>query len=226
MRIPSAERDTDRALALLSGGIDSPVAAWMLMRSGIHTDMIHFHSYPFSCSAAIEKAKELSSMLLPLQGGGTLFLVPFLELQERVLKNTEPRLRIVLYKRAMLRIAELIAISKGVSLLATGDSLGQVSSQTLHNISAVEGAVKLPVMRPLIGFDKTEIIDIAKSIGTFSISIRPHEDCCTLFSSGRPSTRSEHAELRGVEEKLNLDALMHEVAERCESVFYPAPGIK
>jgi len=211
-----------RAVVLLSGGIDSPVAAWMAMRSGWHIDMVHFHSYPFSCSNAIQKAKELSALLLPLQGGGRLYLMPFLEIQEELFHNTENRLRIVLYRRAMARIAEMLASSSGASSIITGDSLGQVSSQTLKNIVAVDTAVRMPVLRPLLGFDKVEIINIARQIGTYDISIRPHEDCCTLFAIGRPSTRADLNALIKEEEKVPLEELMKRSVAQTEIIDYGA----
>lgn len=216
-----------RAVCLLSGGIDSPVAAWMTMRSGVNVDMVHFHSYPFSCSAAIEKARELAAVLLPLQGGGSLHLVPFLAIQESIFRNSPNSLRIVLYRRAMARIAEKIASECSASFIVTGDSLGQVSSQTLSNISTVEQSVEMPVLRPLIGFDKTEIVDIAKSIGTFDISIRPHEDCCTLFSIGSPATRTEAAKIVAEEGKFDIDSLVDASVRDRETIRYgpePLPG--
>lgn len=196
------------AVCLLSGGIDSPVATWLSMRSGLHVDLVHFHSYPFSCTSAIQKARELASVLLPLQGGGNLHLVPFLDIQESIFRNTRNNLRIVMYRRAMAKIAERIAVDCGASFLVTGDSLGQVSSQTLSNLSTVEESVTMPLLRPLIGFDKTEIVDIGKSIGTFEISIRPHEDCCTLFSVGKPATHTEVSKVVAEEKKFDLPSMI------------------
>ncbi len=206
------------AVCLISGGIDSPVAAWLTMRSGIKLDLVHFHSYPFSCSSAIQKARELSERLLPLQGGGNLYLVPFLDLQEAVFRNTPNSLRIVLYRRAMARIAERIAQKNGASFLVTGDSLGQVSSQTLQNLATVDQAVKAPILRPLIGFDKTEIISVAKNIGTFEISIRQHEDCCTLFSLGNPATRTTAGQVEIQEGKVEMQSLIDHCVSGAEIV--------
>ncbi len=210
------------AVCLLSGGIDSPVATWMSMRSGLRVELVHFHSYPFSCSSAIEKARELAAVLLPLQGGGRLHLVPFLDIQESIFRNTANNLRIVMYRRAMAMIAEKIAEESGASFIVTGDSLGQVSSQTLSNISTVEQSVSMPLLRPLIGFDKTEIIDIAKAIGTFEISIRPHEDCCTLFSIGNPSTHTEVGKVEAEEGKFDLPSLVEAAVGGREVVSYSA----
>ncbi|MEM3852062.1 MAG: hypothetical protein QXP70_03580 [Methanomassiliicoccales archaeon] len=214
---PNVER---KALALLSGGIDSPVALWSAMRGGWHVDAIHFHSYPFSCSNAIQKAKELSGLLLPMQGGGTLYLAPFLDIQETMLKNTNPRLRVVLYRRMMARIAQFIALREGASLLITGDSLGQVSSQTLTNLANVDAAVEMPLIRPLIGLDKSEIVRIARSIGTYPISIRPHEDCCTLFTTGRPSTTPPLTWIESEESKLDVDQLVLNSVEHIEKFYF------
>lgn len=200
--------DSPRAVCLLSGGIDSPVAAWLSMRSGLRVELVHFHSYPFSCTSAIQKARELASLLLPLQGGGNLHLVPFLDIQESIFRNTVNSLRIVMYRRAMARIAQKIAEDCGASFIVTGDSLGQVSSQTLSNLSTVEESVTMPLLRPLIGFDKTEIVDIGKSIGTFDISIRPHEDCCTLFAVGKPATHTEAEKVGAEERKFDMPSLI------------------
>lgn len=212
------QQDAGTAAGLISGGIDSPVAAWLTMRSGIRLDLVHFHSYPFSCTSAIQKAKELSAKLLPLQGGGRLHLVPFLDLQEAVFRNTPNSLRIVIYRRAMARIAERIASVLGASFLVTGDSLGQVSSQTLQNLATVDQAVKMPILRPLIGFDKTEIIGAAKEIGTYEISIRPHEDCCTLFSLGNPATRTTAKQVEVQEGKMDMQTLIDRCTEAAETV--------
>lgn len=212
-----------RAVCLLSGGIDSPVATWMSMRSGLSVDVVHFHSYPFSCSSAIQKARDLSSILLPAQGGGNLHLVPFLDIQESIFRNTRNSLRIVMYRRAMARIAGEIARECGASFIVTGDSLGQVSSQTLSNIATVEQSTALPIIRPLIGFDKTEIVDIAKSIGTFEVSIRPHEDCCTLFSVGNPATSTESSKVQVEESKFDLPALVNAAVAGREIVHF-GPG--
>ncbi len=224
-RQPATRPDGPAAACLLSGGIDSPVAAWMSMRSGLRVELVHFHSYPFSCSSAIEKARELAGILLPLQGGGRLHLVPFLDIQEHIFRNTSNNLRIVMYRRAMARISEKIALESGASFIVTGDSLGQVSSQTLSNISTVEQAVSLPVLRPLIGFDKTEIIDIAKEIGTFEVSIRPHEDCCTLFAVGNPSTHTEVKRVEAEESKFDLPSLIDTSVRRRETVSYNSSGL-
>lgn len=217
--------DVTAAVCLLSGGIDSPVAAWMSMRSGLRVELVHFHSYPFSCSSAIEKARELAGKLLPFQGGGRLHLVPFLDIQENIFRNTSNSLRIVMYRRAMARISEKIALESGASFIVTGDSLGQVSSQTLSNISTVEQSVSLPVLRPLIGFDKTEIIDIAKEIGTFEISIRPHEDCCTLFAVGNPSTHTEVKKVEAEECKFDLPSLIDASVKKREVITYNSSGL-
>jgi thiamine biosynthesis protein ThiI len=207
--------DGSRGMALISGGIDSPVASWMMMRSGKGLDYVHFHSYPFSCAASIAKAKDLF-LTVSKKGQGHLYMVPFLPLQEAVLKNIPNRLRIVVYRRAMAMIAERIAAANGASFLVTGDSLGQVSSQTLQNLATVDQAVSMPILRPLIGFDKTEIIEIAKSIGTYDISIRPHEDCCTLFSSGNPATRTSPRQIEMEEKRIGIEDLIRECSGKAE----------
>ncbi len=204
-----------RGMALISGGIDSPVASWIMLRSGKTLDFVHFHSYPFSCSASIEKAKDLF-LSIGKKGQCRLYMVPFLPLQEAVLRNIPNRLRIVVYRRAMAMIAERIASANGSSFLVTGDSLGQVSSQTLQNLATVDQAVSMPIIRPLIGFDKTEIIEIAKSIGTYDISIRPHEDCCTLFSSGNPATKTSPGQVEAEEKRMGIEKLVEECLGKAE----------
>ncbi len=179
-----------KVAVLLSGGIDSPVAAWKVMRRGCQTVFVHFHSYPYVGRGSIDKAERLARLLGDYQGPANLYLVPLADAQRAITDKAEPALRVVLYRRMMLRIAELAARSEKALGLVTGDSIGQVASQTLENLAAVSAATALPIYRPLAGDNKEEVIDLAKKIGTFNVSIEPHDDCCSLFQPPRPATRA------------------------------------
>lgn len=179
-----------RVMVMLSGGIDSPVAALRLMRRGAAVEGIHFHSYPITSRASLDKVKDLSAAISRGQGGMKVSMIPFADIQRACVKSAPPGLRVVLYRRSMFRIAEALAKEEGILALATGESLGQVASQTIENIAAVSEAVRLPILRPLIGTNKEEIMAEARVYGTFDISIRPHEDCCTLFLPEHPETRA------------------------------------
>src|ERR1041385_5461854 len=185
-----------KVLCLISGGIDSPAAAERMMRRGASVDFLHFHSFPHTTSASIEKTKETVEALLLYRGGARLTLVPFADLQRRIVASCPSPYRILLYRRFMMRAGEAIARRDGALALVTGDSLGQVASQTLENMAAIEDAGTLPVLRPLIGMDKLEIVREAERIGTFSISIKPHDDCCGFLMPRNPATRATAEELR------------------------------
>jgi len=199
-----------RALALLSGGIDSPVAAWMVMKRGVKLDFVHFHSVPRTDPASLEKVEELVRVLDRYQGPARLALVPLLPIQEKILARCPTELRVLLYRRFMLRLAEKVARRWRCRGLVTGESLGQVASQTLENLSAVEAVTQMPVLRPLVGMDKLEIVERARRIGTFEISIRPHLDCCSLHVPEHPATRSDHRELSAAEVELDVDGMVRE----------------
>jgi thiamine biosynthesis protein ThiI len=175
--------------ALLSGGIDSPVAAWRMMKRGCRVLFVHFHSTPYLPPTSQAKARELVRRLTEWQYESRLFLVPFGEIQREVVLAVPPPARVVVYRRLMVRIAEAIARQHGALALVTGESLGQVASQTLENISRVDEVATIPVLRPLIGMDKLEITAEARRLGTFDISIEPDADCCTLFVPPHPATR-------------------------------------
>lgn len=193
---------------LLSGGIDSPVAAHRIMKRGAPVVGIHFHSYPFTSHASIDKVKEIGSVLARYGGMRKLYLVSLGEAQKEVVRVAQEKYRVLLYRRLMLRIAEVFAKQEGAQALVTGESLGQVASQTLENMRAVEAAATLPVFRPLIGYDKEEIIAEARRIGTFGISILPDADCCTLFMPKNPATRARIEDLDAEERKLPLKRLI------------------
>lgn len=197
-----------KVVCLLSGGIDSPVAAYRLMKRGCSVIFVHFHSYPYQSKISQEKAGDIVDVLSYFQNSSRMYLIPFGDIQQEIVLNAPAKYRVVLYRRMMMRIAQAIAFKEKALALVTGDSLGQVASQTLENMSTIEDAVKLPVFRPLIGMDKIEIIDKAKAIGTYDISIIPDQDCCQLFIPKNPATRTGISEIEKVEQGLDIDKLI------------------
>jgi thiamine biosynthesis protein ThiI len=197
-----------RALCMISGGIDSPVAAFRMMKRGMQLDFVHFHSMPRTDPASLDKVRELVAVLNRYQGPSRLAMVPLLEIQNRVVAHCPAELRVLLYRRFMLRIAERIARRFDNQALVTGESLGQVSSQTIENLAAVEAVVSLPILRPLIGFDKQEIIRSARRLGSYEISIEPHTDCCSYLLPLSPATRSSARELGEAESGLDIETLV------------------
>lgn len=195
-------------LVLLSGGIDSPVAAFRMMKRGCRVTFIHFHSAPFTSPQSLDKALELAEILSEYQSGGNLIEIPFGEIQRTLISKTPEEYRVILYRRMMLRIAEKMAAEFGCLGLVTGESLSQVASQTLSNLATIEAVVGIPIFRPLIGMDKTEIIEDARKIGTFELSTQPHEDCCSFMIPKHPKTRSNPDELATIEKNLEIDALV------------------
>ncbi|MBI4588453.1 MAG: tRNA 4-thiouridine(8) synthase ThiI [Candidatus Rokubacteria bacterium] len=195
-------------VSLLSGGIDSPVAAWRMMKRGCRVEFVHFHSVPYLPPTSQQKARALVGQLTQWQFFSRLCLVPFGEIQREVVLAVPPPARVVVYRRLMVRIAEALAGASGAQALVTGESLGQVASQTLQNLARIDEAAALPILRPLIGMDKLEITAQARALGTFEISIEPDQDCCTLFVPKHPATRMTPDELRGLEERLDLPALV------------------
>ena len=194
--------------ALLSGGIDSPVAAWRMMKRGCRVVFVHFHSVPYLPPTSQEKARALVERLTAWQYDSTLLLVPFGEIQREVVLTVPPAARVVIYRRLMVRIAEALARKHGAVALTTGESLGQVASQTLSNIARIDEAATMPILRPLIGMDKLEITEAARELGTFEISIEPDADCCTLFVPKHPATRMSEHEVGAVEARLEIPRLV------------------
>jgi thiamine biosynthesis protein ThiI len=201
-----------RALVLMSGGIDSPVAAYRMMRRGLRVDFLHFSGMPFTGPESIYKAYALVRELDKYQGGSRLFVVPFGKAQQQIKSSGADRLQIVAQRRLMLKTAEVVAHNLGGAALITGDSLGQVSSQTLQNITALDDAVELPIMRPLIGMDKIEIMAEARGIHTLAISELPDEDCCTVLTPRRAETRAKIDDLRQIEKRLDAGEMAEQLA--------------
>ncbi len=211
------------AVALLSGGIDSPVAAYRMMRRGLRLSFVHFHSYPLLTRASRDKACELAAMLARYQAHATLMLVPFAHAQRQIVAHVERPLRVVLYRRFMMRIAERLASGVGATALVTGESLGQVASQTLANITIIEQAASLPILRPLIGMDKNEIVEQARELETFEISILPDQDCCTLFVPRNPATRARAFQVEAAEGRLDSARMVEEACARVERLEFHFP---
>ncbi len=208
-----------KAIAMLSGGIDSPVSTFMAMNRGLHITAAHFHSVPKTSPQSIEKVKMLVKKLTDYQGEIKLLLIPVLEIQEAIAKHTDSRLRLILLRRIMLKIGEKIADNERAKALVTGDSLGQVASQTLENMKATEAATDMLVIRPLVALDKKYIIEKANEIGTYEISILPHDDACALFTPKSPETK---AQLKYVEEqcrKLDVEELITNAINKMEFVI-------
>ncbi len=205
-----------RVACLLSGGIDSPVAAWRMMKRGCDVTFVHFHSYPILSRASQEKAQQLAGMLTRYQQRSRLYLVPFGEIQQQVVLTVPGPMRVVVYRRLMLRIAERIARLRRCQALVTGDVVGQVASQTLENIAVIGQVATLPIFRPLIGMDKDEIMDEARRLGTYPVSIIPDQDCCTLFTPRNPQTKARLHEIERAESALDIDALVTQARDGLE----------
>ena len=212
-----------RVTCLLSGGIDSPVAAWRMLRRGCRVQFVHFHSYPILSRASQEKARELARSLARFQFDSKIFMVPFGEIQQRVVLAVAPPLRVVIYRRLMMRIAERIATANRSQALVTGEVVGQVASQTLENMAAIGSVVSLPVLRPLVGMDKDEITLQAQRLGTYPISIIPDQDCCTLFTPKHPATKARPYEVERAESGLPVDEIVAQAAAAAEVEHYRFP---
>lgn len=210
--------------ALLSGGIDSPVAAWRLMKRGCRVVFVHFHSVPYLPDLSRGKARELAARLTQWQYHSRLFMVPFGEIQREVVLAVPPPARVVIYRRLMVRIAERLARHAGAQALVTGESLGQVASQTLSNLTRIDEVAGMPILRPLIGMDKLEITDQAHALGTFEISIEPDADCCTLFTPRHPVTRIDAEQVAAVEARLDLARLVAQGAEAAQQETFEFPA--
>lgn len=203
-------------IVMLSGGIDSPVAAYYAMKRGMRVIYVHFHSVPLVSEASVEKVRDTVAILKKYQPRSKLYLMKFAAIQQQILVDCYEKLRVVLYRRYMMKIAEKVAALENAKAIYTGEALGQVASQTIENITVVEESVKLPIMRPLIGFDKLEIISKAQEIGTYEISILPHEDCCTLYVPKHPATKARLIDIQKNEASLDSDVLIEESLKTAE----------
>jgi len=208
-----------KALLLLSGGIDSPVAGWHMLKRGVSLEAVHFHSFPFTSEQSLEKVKTLCRLLSCWQGAPVkLHVVHFTEIQKAIRQNCDEEYGITLMRRMMFRLAERVAEQRRALALITGESVGQVASQTLESIAAINDVVGIPVLRPLIGLDKAEIVKIAQRIGSFATSILPYEDCCTIFLPAHPKIRPRIMEARQLEQVLEVEALLAEAITKTETL--------
>ena len=207
-----------RALSLLSGGIDSPVASWMMAKRGVALEMVHFYSYPYTSPEAREKVLELAKLLTPWCGRLTVHVVPFTHIQEELRRSCPEDYFTLLMRRFMMRIAEGVARRTGCRAVVTGESLGQVASQTMDAMAVTGAVTALPIFRPLVGMDKEEAVRITRKIGTFETSILPYEDCCTVFTPRHPRTRPRLEDVEAIEEPLDVEGLVKEALEGIERV--------
>ncbi len=206
----------ERAVSLLSSGIDSPVASYKIMKRGVKLTYVHFHSQPYTNRNSQRNTEDLVRLLTRHQYVSDLYLVPFVEIQRHIMTRAPASYRVILYRRAMLRIAEAIAQKVDAHALVTGENVGQVASQTLSNIRAIEEVTPLPILRPLSGDNKEEIINEARRIGTYQISIEPYEDCCSVFVPKHPETRANLEKVREIESTLDLAPLIIQTLEQTE----------
>jgi|TARA_B000000460_G_scaffold200045_1_gene146659 thiamine biosynthesis protein ThiI len=213
-----------RVLCLQSGGIDSPVAAYRMMKRGCRVQFIHFHSYPILSKASQDKVREIVMLLTKHQLHSRLFMVAFGDIQRQVVLRVPPPLRVVVYRRLMLRIADHFARQQKAKALVTGEALGQVASQTLDNISTINAVTNLPIFRPLIGLDKEEITVEARKIETYPISIIPDQDCCQLFIPKHPSTKAKLQAVQEAESGLPVDDLVHQAVSEVVREDMTFPG--
>jgi thiamine biosynthesis protein ThiI len=212
-----------KVAVMLSGGIDSPVAAWQMMKRGCQAMFVHFHSYPLVDRTSMEKAVDLVEHLNRHQYQSNLFLAPLGEIQKQIILSCPPSYRVVLYRRFMVRITEVLARRNRAKAIITGESCGQVASQTLENIAVVDQSAGMPILRPLIGHNKEEIVDMALNIGTFSTSILPDQDCCTLFVPKHPETKADLDTVLRLEEALAVEELVQEAVKSTERRHFASP---
>lgn len=213
-----------RVLVLLSGGIDSPVAAYLALKRGVTAHFIHFHSHPWVGDASIRKTEEIVALLNRHQGPARLAVAPFGQCQQEIVTSCPEALRVVLYRRMMVRVSERMARRWRCQALVTGESLNQVASQTLPNLAAIDRIARLPILRPLISLDKQEIVDLAERIGTYELSILPHADCCSFLQPRHPTTGVSAAACAAAENALDVERWAQEVQRRAEILHLdPAP---
>ena len=207
-----------KGMSLLSGGIDSPVATWMMAKRGMMIEAVHFHSFPYTSQRAREKVEELAALVATYCCRFRMHVINLLPIQEQIVQNCPEEETTILVRRFMMRIAEELAAGNGCNMLITGENLGQVASQTAEALVVTDASVKMPVMRPLIGLDKTDIMDLAKDIGTYDKSIEPYEDCCTVFLPKHPATKPKLERILASESKLDCEGLIREAIEKEEIV--------
>ena len=206
------------AVTLLSGGIDSPVSSYMIAKRGVHLIPVHFFSFPYTSQQAKEKVIELAQIITAYCGKMTMEIVPFTHIQEEIRDKCPEEYFTLIMRRFMMRIAQRIALDNNARAIVTGENLGQVASQTMEAMASTQAVLQLPVLQPLIGMDKEEIVRLARKIGTFETSILPYEDCCTVFTPRHPRTRPKLREVEAAESALDVDALAEEAVKGIEKV--------
>ena len=207
-----------RAVSLLSGGIDSPVAYWMIAKRGVALEMVHFFSYPYTSNEAKEKVLDLARLLAPWCGRLTVHVVPFTAIQEELRRSVPQELFTLVMRRFMMRISQRVAQRCGAKALVTGECLGQVASQTMEAMTVTGAVVDLPVLRPVVGMDKEDIVKISRKIGTYDTSILPYEDCCTVFTPRHPRLRPTLEELEAAEQSLDIESMVQAAVDGVERI--------
>ncbi len=218
------QKSNGRAMLLLSGGIDSPVAGYMIAKRGVEINAVHYHSFPYTSEASKQKVIDLANRVSEYAGKVFLHVVNFTEIQEQIHEKCPPEMLVLIMRRFMMRIAQRLAENNGCSALVTGESIGQVASQTLDSLVVTNDGVTMPVFRPLIGMDKIEIIELANKIGTYETSILPHEDCCTVFVPKHPLTHPKLEKIIDAESVLCVEQLVTNAVKSVELMPIEASG--
>lgn len=212
-----------KVVALLSAGFDSPAASWQMIKRGANVVFVHFHSLPYTSQHSLDQVRHLVEILTQYQFNSKLYFIPFADVQNEIVQNTAPKLRVILYRRMMVRIAEYIAKQVKSEALVTGESVGQVSSQTLRNIRIINDAAQMPILRPLSGMDKEEIMELTRKIGTYNISKEPYDDCCSFLAPRNPETWASQQDIQNAETKLDIPRLVKMAVERMSVEFFSYP---
>ncbi|RKX79447.1 MAG: tRNA 4-thiouridine(8) synthase ThiI [Spirochaetes bacterium] len=210
-----------RGILLLSGGIDSPVAGYLMAKRGLKLDAVYYHTYPYTSDEARDKVVKLAQKLSPFLSGVDLLVIPFTDIQIRIKERAKEEEMTLLMRACMMKIAEIVGLKRGAKCLVTGESLGQVASQTVESMRFTESCTNLPVFRPLIGFNKEEIVELARKLGTFDISVLPYDDCCTLFAPRRPIIKPNLKKMSESYSELEVEKLIEEAAENTEIIHCP-----
>ena len=214
----------EKALSLISSGIDSPVASFEMIKRGVSVDYIHFHSYPATSMASIDNVKKLLNVLSNYQLKSNLFLVPLLEIQQSIMAQIPDKYWVIFFRRYMVKIANEVSKRSNAIALITGDSIGQVASQTLSNIRAISNISELPILRPLAGYNKEDIVNKAKAINTYDISVEPYQDCCSFFVPPHPETKARMTQVDILEKKLNLKDVYNKTLDNIEECTFNYMG--
>lgn len=214
----------EKALSLISSGIDSPVASFEMIKRGVSVDYIHFHSYPATSMASIDNVKKLLNVLSNYQLKSNLFLVPLLEIQQSIMAQIPDKYWVIFFRRYMVKIANEVSKRSNAIALITGDSIGQVASQTLSNIRAISNISELPILRPLAGYNKEDIVNKAKAINTYDISVEPYQDCCSFFVPPHPETKARMTQVDILEKKLNLEDVYNKTLDNIEECTFNYMG--